>query len=136
MPCAGVGGKQVDLTSRRAVGYILLMTTFTDTQRLKLAQLQTLVEDKPAHAEFLAVLLDSMPGEPLEDLVPSHGVARNAAAAIIADFEWIARVSEKPGMNVSAYPNAYKKLRIKQASSNAKAARTRADNFTWSGFSF
>lgn len=109
---------------------------FKYAQRARLIELRTLVKNKPAHAEFLEDLLDALPGEILDDLPLPRGVARKVADALIADVEWTRQAAPEPGMSIMQYPDAYKQLRIKQARAAAQAAHTRADNVTWSGFSF
>lgn len=108
---------------------------FQEAQQSRLAELRTLVKSKPAHAGFLADLERCVPGEILEDL-PLEGVARRVADALIEDYEWTQQPVPEQGMRAAQFPNAYKNLRLKQARATAQGKRTRADNVTWSGFTF
>lgn len=136
----GLLSKQTGLTSRYINGYGSPMTNdierYRQAQRDRLAELRTLVADRPAHARFLERLEDTYPGEILEDIELPRGVTRKVADALIADVEWVTAEAPEPGMSASPFPGAYKALRLKAARSSAQAARTRADNVTWSGFSF
>jgi hypothetical protein len=105
-------------------------------QQARLAELRAQAEDKPAHAEFLAVLEDAAPGEILEDLRPARGVSRRVADALIDDIGWIRQPVPEQGMRVAAYPGAYAALRLKDARAAAARQATREHNATWAGFSF
>lgn len=109
--------------------------TMTGSQGDHLTRLRDAVADRPQHAEFLAIVEDALPGQPLEDLAPT-GMARNAVEAIVADFEWITAPAPAPGTYTGGYPGAYAALRLKQARSAAQVKRTREHNDTWSAFRF
>lgn len=110
--------------------------TLNEHQRDRLARLREATADKPAHAEFLAVLEDAAPGEILDDIELPRGVSRRAADALIEDFEWITAPEPEPGMYVAQYPGAYRALRFMQARAAVWARDTRDSNATWAGFSF
>lgn len=109
---------------------------FEQAQRKRLSQLRDYVADKPAHAEFLAILEDAAPGEVLDDLPLPKGVVHRVADALIADYEWITRPAPPQGMQASPFPCAYFRLRAKQDITTARRASTRQINATWAGFNF
>lgn len=109
---------------------------FEQAQRDRLAQLREACADKPAHAEFLEILIDAAPGEVFEDLPLPRGVARRVADALITDIEWINQLIPPAGAQVSPFPCGYARLRAQQGITAARGARTRAANNTWAGFTF
>lgn len=96
---------------------------FVQAQAERRAALVVRAADRPAHADYLAAMLDR--DDPADAPLPERGVSERYADALLDDVWWIKQEPPAEG-NAAAYPNAYSTLRHADAVAGRARARTRA----------
>lgn len=90
-------------------------------QAARVEDLRALTADRPAHAAYLAALLEAGTFEACARVNAPRGVSRQVEEALFCDAVWCLAAPPAPGRHVSGYPGEYAALRLRQR--RAAAAR-------------